>query len=178
MDFGLVLIVLHVIGTILGVGAATMIEAHINQAYRDKLVSADERAILGIDYRMVRVGLVVCVFSGFGFLLLDKFEGETETLYDPLLWAKLSVIVIIAINTLLLQAHRINIYWGSVFSFVSWWSAVLFGLFMTQGFVFNFFGSGSEFVTGYASAMTTYAFMVVVGAVVLHYFRTKSLTLS
>ena len=172
MEIEQILIIAHVIGTIVGVGGATMIEAHIGQALRDKLVSADERAILGIDYRAVRIGLIICLVSGFGFLLLDKFEGTTQYLYSPRLWFKILMVVIIAANTLLLQAHLINLYWGSAFSFVSWWMAALVGMFITHGLRFDFYGDGS-FITVFASLMTMYAIAMVLGAILLHAFRNR-----
>lgn len=173
MDIGLILIVLHIIGTVIGVGGATMIEAHLNQAYRDNLASSDERAILSVDFRMVRYGLVIILFSGFGFLLLDKFEGTTQYLYSPRLWAKILMVIIIAANTLLLQAHLINVYWGSAFSFVSWWTAAFIGMFITHSFKFDLFGEGG-FVTVFASYMTLYAFAILFGAILLHSIRNKN----
>ena len=58
MDIGLLLVLVHLVGTIFGVGGATMIEVHLNQALKDSLVSKDESAILALDYKIVRVGLV------------------------------------------------------------------------------------------------------------------------
>lgn len=168
----LVFVIAHVVGTIFGVGGATMIEAHLSQSLKDKLVSADEKAILAIDYRIVRIGLVLCILSGFGFLLLDKFEGTTQYLYSPRLWAKMVMVLIIGGNVLLLQAHAINLYWGSAFSLVSWWMAALIGIFVTQHFKFDFFGSGG-FTSTFASLMLIFAVGVVLGAIVLHIFRNR-----
>lgn len=173
MEIEQVLIFAHIIGTIIGVGGATMIEAHIGQALRDKLVSADEKAILGIDYRTVRIGLIIVLVSGFGFMLLDKFEGNTKYLYSPRLWAKLTMVLLIAANVLLLQAHKINIYWGSAVSFVSWWMAAFIGMFITHGLKFDFFGDGTGFITVFASLMTIYAVGLILGAIVLHGFRNR-----
>ncbi len=175
--FGLILIVLHVIGTIIGVGGATMIEVHIGQVLKDKLVSDDERSILAIDYQMVRIGLIIVLLSGFGFLLLDKFEGTTQYLYSPRLWAKMLMVVLIAANTLLLQAHAINLYWGSALSFVSWWTAAFIGMFITHQFKFDFYDGffpGHPFSTVFTSYMTLFVVALVIGAVVLHYFRNKN----
>ncbi|MCF7815962.1 MAG: hypothetical protein K9M10_00920 [Candidatus Pacebacteria bacterium] len=170
-----ILIFAHIIGTIIGVGSATMLESHLGKALKDKLVSEDERAILGVDYRAMRVGLVIIILSGFGFLLLDKFEGKTMYLYSPYLWAKLTFVMVILANTLLLQAKSINLYWGSTFSFVSWWSAALVGMFVTHRLRFDFFGDG-QFITVFASLMSLYVVAVIVGAIALNFFRNKSLS--
>jgi hypothetical protein len=170
IEFGIV--ILHIIGTILGVGGATMIELHIAQALKDKLFSKDESTFLGIDYRMVRIGLIICLLSGFAFLLLDKFEGKTQYLYSGKLWAKLFIVIFIAGNTLLLQAHAINLYWGSAISFVSWWLAAIVGMFMSNRVQFDFFGTGGSLTT-FFSIMLAYIVCVIVGAVILHSIRKR-----
>lgn len=166
------LIIAHVIGTIIGVGGATMVEAHLAKASKDGVVTDDERAILGVDYSMMRVGLVILLVSGFGFLILDKFEGKTQYLYSPRLWSKLLLVVIIAANTLMLQARMINLYWGTAFSFVSWWLAAIIGMFVTHGVRFDFYGDGG-FWTTFATFMTIYAVALILGAVALDFIRKK-----
>lgn len=172
MSIELLLIMGHILGTIIGVGGATMIEAHLGQTLKDKLVSSDERAILAIDYRVVRIGLIICLVTGFGFLLLYKFEGETGNLYDPQLWAKLVMVILIAGNTLLLQAHKINLYWGSAISFVSWWFAAFVGVLLAEEVSYNFF-SGDTFFGEFSSIVISYIVAVLIGAVVLQKFRNK-----
>lgn len=163
-------LITHLIGTILGVGGATMVELHLHQALKDKLVSADESAILAVDYTIIRVGLILAVLSGFGFLLLFKFNGEVEKMYDPILWAKLVMVMIIAVNAILLQAHKINLYWGAAFSFVSWWTVGILGVFLAEGQKLNFF-SDDAFVSSFGSIMIVYGITVVVGAIILHQIR-------
>ncbi|MCR4285304.1 MAG: hypothetical protein NUW00_00245 [Candidatus Kaiserbacteria bacterium] len=175
MSIEFTIVILHIIGTILGVGGATMIELHIAQALKDKLFSKDESTFLGIDYRMVRIGLIICVLSGFAFLLLDKFEGKTQYLYSGKLWAKLFIVMFIAGNTLLLQAHAINLYWGSAISFVSWWLAAIVGMFMSNRVQFDFFGTGGSLTT-FFSIMLAYIACVILGAVILHYVRRRVAT--
>ena len=170
-----ILIVAHVIGTIIGVGAATMVEMHLNQSLRDKLVSTDEKALLGIDYQWMRIGLITLVLSGFGFLILAKVEGENH-FYSPRLWAKLLLVVVIAVNTLLLQAHAISLYWGTAFSFASWWGAAFVGMFITHQIRPDFFGDGSGFITPFATYALLYAILVIGTAIVLHKIRSSNVT--
>jgi len=172
MNIELLLIVGHITGTIIGVGGATMIEAHLAQSLKDKLVSKDEKDILAIDYHMVRIGLVLSIVTGFGFLILDKFTDNTAELYDPQLWAKLSIVLLIAGNTLLLQAHKINLYWGSALSFVSWWFAAFVGIMLTEKVHFNFFGNVT-FIGEFTSIIIAYVMAVIIGAMILQKFRNK-----
>jgi len=160
MDIYLALIIGHIAGTILGVGGATLIEVILNRSLADDQMSPDERSIMKSLFTTVRVGLVLAILTGFGFLLLYKFTGQTFRLYNPVLWAKLVIIMIIAVNTLLLQAHRISLYWGSAFSFISWWSAALLGVFLTNSVRYSFL-----------EIMLVYVAAVLVGAVVLDWVR-------
>ncbi len=160
MDIYTLLIITHLVGTILGVGGATMIEVAMNKSLKDGVMSPDEREILTPTYTMVRVGLILALISGFGFLLLYKISGQTFRLYDPVLWAKIVVIVVIAVNALLLQARKVSLYWGSALSFVSWWLAALLGIFLTNRVPHSFF-----------AIMTVYVVALVVGAALLHHIR-------
>ena len=164
------LITAHLIGTILGVGGATMIEVHLHQALRNGQISDDEKGLLKMDYMVVRVGLVIAILSGFGFLLLYKMTGDTAQMFSPILWTKLAILIFIAGNTLLLQARQISIFWGAGISFVSWWLAAIFGIFSTNEVRVDFFGQGS-FLSSFLSLMLTYVALVIIGSVVLHYFR-------
>lgn len=160
MDIYLALIIGHLIGTILGVGGATLIEIALNRSLADDQMSMDERAILGSVFTTVRVGLVISILTGFGFLLLYKLSGQTFRLYNPVLWAKLAILGIIAVNTLLLQAHKISLYWGSAISFVSWWSAALLGVFLTNVVRYSFL-----------EITITYILAVIAGALILDRVR-------
>lgn len=162
MDMETILIVAHIIGTVLGVGGATMIEVVMNKSLTDGKVSDDEHVIFGSVYTFMRVGLIIALISGFGFLLLYKFEGETSKLYDPVLWVKLIALLTIALNTILLQMHKISLYWGSALSFISWWYALLLGIFLTNDISYSFF-----------PVLTVYAFSLALGAHILHSIRNR-----
>lgn len=172
MDIYLFLLIVHLAGTVLGVGGATMIEVHLHKALKDKKISEDEQAILGTNYTMVRAGLVLAILSGFGFLLMYKFTGQTARLYDPMLWAKLVMVMIIATNAILLQARKIPFYWGATISFTSWWSVMILSIFKSHQTPLNFFHSDSFFFT-FSSILLVYVVLVMLGAVVLDIIRKK-----
>ena len=73
----------------------------------------------------MRIALVLLVLSGFGFLVLYRLTGLEDRLYSPLIWAKLSIVIVILINAILLQTRRIPMWLGSAFSFASWYGAML-----------------------------------------------------
>jgi hypothetical protein len=162
MDIYTLLIIAHIVGTILGVGGATLIEITLNKSLKDGTVSLDEREILSPTYTVVRVGLVVTLLSGFGFLLMYKLQGYTEMLYSPILWAKLIGVIIIAVNAILLQMHKVSLYWGSAFSFVSWWMVALLGILLSRGEDYSLGG-----------ILVVYALALVIGAYLIHVIRMR-----
>lgn len=166
MDAYTLLIIVHIVGTILGVGGATFVEIFLNKALKDGQVDPTEGSFLKTTYTVVRVGLVLALISGFGFLLLYQLNGQVFKLYNPLLWAKLTMVLVIAFNAVLLQAHKISLYWGSALSFVTWYAVALVGIFLTNAKMFSYF-----------EVMSVYAILVVVGAFILDRIR-KSLAIT
>lgn len=160
MDILTLLIIVHLIGTILGVGGATFIEIFLNKALRDGHMDPVESDFMATTFSVVRWGLIISLLSGFGFLLLYKFTGQTFRLYDPVLWAKMTIIGVIAVNTVLLQMHKISLYWGSALSFVSWYSAAILGVFLS--------GPASY---SYVNIMVVYIATVLIGSIVLDLVR-------
>jgi len=160
MDLYTLLIIGHLIGTVLGVGGVTMIEVHLNKALADGTMSPDERGMLGLNFTVLRVGPVLSFFTGLGFVILYYMTGNETRLQNPVFWAKMFMVVIIVINALLLQSHKVSLYWGSALSFVSWWMAALMGMFLTQGVRF-----------GFIEIMVTYIALIVAGAFILHKIR-------
>lgn len=160
MDPYTLLVIGHLAGTVLAIGGATMIEVHLNKALADGEMSLDERGLLGLDFSAVRIGLLVSVYTGLGFIVLYYMSGQEVRLQNPVFWAKMLMVVIVAVNALLLQAHKISLYWGSALSFVSWWMVGLMGVFTTQNVRY-----------GFIELMVAYIVLVVVGAYVLHKFR-------
>lgn len=160
MDTYTTLVLVHLLGTVLGVGGATMIEVHLNKALADGNMSPDERGMLGLNFVVLRVGLVLAVLSGVGFIVLYQITGQEFRLQNPVFWAKMLMVVIVLINALLLQAHKVSLYWGSALSFVTWWGIMVSGFFLTQGVRYGFW-----------EIMITYAVLVVAGAFILHRIR-------
>ena len=160
MDIYVLLVIGHIVGSVLGAGGATMIEVHLNRALADGSMSLDERGFLALDFQVVRIGLLITIFTGLGFVVLYNATGSEMRLQNPVFWAKMVMIVIVAVNALLLQAHKISLYWGSAFSLVTWWGVVFMGVFTTHSVRYGFF-----------EIMIVYAILILTGAIVLHRAR-------
>ena len=78
------LVIVHIIGTVLGVGAATFAEIHYTRFNSDDIITDDERKTLAVTYTVMRTGLFLLVISGFGFLLYLRPTsfGNQSNFYD------------------------------------------------------------------------------------------------
>ena len=167
MDIYTLLIIGHIVGTILGVGAATFIEVHLNMALADGKMEPTEKAVMGKDFLISRIGLALCFVTGLGFIWLYVSHNQMHRLQDGVFLAKMAIIAILVLNAYLLHKHKIGLYWGSAFSFVSWWAAMLLGTFLTNNVKFF---PGQNFVS-FFTIMVVYGVVVVAGAWILHQIR-------
>ena len=106
MDWDTFLVVIHLIGAALGVGGATFAEIFLLKSLRDGVVDPTEGSFLKITYRVIRIGLALLVLSGFGFLILYRLTGLEERLFSPLLWAKLTIVLILLSGVIAWQAKK------------------------------------------------------------------------
>lgn len=127
MDPLTLLLIGHLIGSVLGVGGATFVEIFLNKSLKDGEVNPTEGSFLKTTFTVVRAGLLISLITGVGLILLYRFADQSFRLYDPTLWAKFTIIGVIVVNALLLQAHKIPIWLGSPLSFVSWYSVLVIG---------------------------------------------------
>lgn len=162
-DIYLGLILLHIAGTVLGVGGATFIEVFLNKALADGKMDDVEKGFMKLTYTVLRTGLVISVVTGIGFLILYYSTGQFARLQNPVLWAKNTIIVILVVNAVLLHLHKMKLRWGSALSFVSWWAALILGIFLTNNERY-----------GYFEIVGTYILAVVIGAYVLEWIRSKT----
>jgi hypothetical protein len=127
MDLYAFLIVMHIAGTILGVGGSTFAEVLSIQAQRDGKFTPEEGQMLHATFKVLRVGMLLLLLSGFGLLLYYRLIGATGVLLEPMLWAKLTFMFIIVINALLLQAKMVPFIVGGTVSFTTWYAAFIVG---------------------------------------------------
>lgn len=159
MDIFTILIISHIGGAVLGVGGATFIEIFLTKSLRDGVIDPTEGSFLKTTFFVVRIGLILSLISGFGLLLLYRFEDQAFKLYDPTLWAKMTVLGVLVINALLLQAHRIPLWLGSALSLVSWYTVMTLGILLR----------GPSYP--YWEIIFYYVIAVLIGAVILNGIR-------
>ncbi|MBT3283028.1 hypothetical protein HON59_01960 [bacterium] len=128
MDIHSFLIVAHLIGVALGVGGATFGGILYLKAMKDGKIDPMEGEWLSVIFMVLRIGLAIAVITGFGFFLEYRFTGQEERLMDPRLWAKLTVILVLVANALLIQMRRIPMWLGESLSLTSWYGALVLGI--------------------------------------------------
>lgn len=128
MDIYTFIVAGHIIGTILGTGGATIAEFQIGKALHDKKVSKDERALMHVNYRMIRVGMLLIFLSSAGMFSYHLGQGNEFILTSEKLWIKDIMFVTIVLNAVALQKHWVPLWLGASISFTSWWGATILGV--------------------------------------------------
>lgn len=166
MDWAALLKMGHVIGTVLGAGSATLAEVFSMQLAKRAAVTPKEtpnetvRTLLNATYVTLRIGTIVLVVSGFGYLLRLRLMDNAQYLYSPRLWFKLALTLVIVLNAIYLHKHKIPFWLGSAISFTSWYAALILGAWR---------GLEASFIT----ISLWYLVALGVVAVVLHLIRRK-----
>ncbi|MBI2120468.1 MAG: hypothetical protein HYT94_02475 [Parcubacteria group bacterium] len=123
----------HIIGTILGAGGATFAEILSLQALKDGVIDPAETALLRLTYRVLRIGLIILVLSGFGYLLWYRMTGDVAMLYEPRILAKLTILFFTLLAVIAWQAKMVPSWLGSAGSIVSWYALILLGTWRELG---------------------------------------------
>ncbi|MFN3188534.1 MAG: hypothetical protein ACK42D_03290 [Candidatus Paceibacteria bacterium] len=153
MDIYTIIVMGHVIGTILGVGGATVAEFQITRALYDKKVSNDERALMHVNYTMIRVGMAVLLVSVIAMFWYHLSAGNQFILTSEKLWIKEVMFVAIFVNAFALQKRWVPLWLGASISFTSWWGATLLGLAGRLPYSFE------AYLVGYIVAIGVVAFV-------------------
>ncbi|OGG76266.1 hypothetical protein A2950_01470 [Candidatus Kaiserbacteria bacterium RIFCSPLOWO2_01_FULL_55_19] len=151
---------MHVVGTVLGVGAATFAEIYYTRFNSDNILTDDERRTLAVTYTVLRTGLFLLVISGFAFLLYFRLTEHVGALTSPSFWAKMTIIGILVGNALLLQARIMPLAIGSAISLTSWYAALVLGVI------------GKTDAT-YGELFMYYALATLLVGVILRWIRTR-----
>ncbi len=150
MDIRTLLIVFHIIGTVLGAGAATVTDYLVFKFAKDRKIDKDEFQILHTISDLVWTGLFLLLVSGIGFLALyitDLADVRSSYSLDKI-WAKVTIIIILTANGFFIHRHVLpslkrwrgkslatpsfvkksfSIFSPGAISGVSWYSALILG---------------------------------------------------
>ena len=163
MDWSTFVRSMHIIGTALGVGSATLLEVLSIKFSKDGKVDIFEHDVLRICINVLRAGLIIVVFSGFGIMVLGRLRMlGPEAYFSPRFLAKMTVILVLLLVAFLMNFRLINLKVGSAISTASWYAALVFGLWRTNKFSF--------FVL-----MGLYLGLIFVTYYILEFFRSRAI---
>ncbi|HLC49602.1 MAG TPA: hypothetical protein VJI96_04445 [Candidatus Andersenbacteria bacterium] len=100
MDIRILLVILHVIGTVIGAGAATVTDYLVFKFAKDAKIDKDEFQILHTISDLIWAGLFILLATGFGFILLHLADfGSVRDSYNvDKIWAKITIVIILTLN--------------------------------------------------------------------------------
>ena len=93
------LLLLHLLGLVLGVGTATLLDLFIARSLRSGRFSKEQFEFIRFASSFVFAGILLLWISGLSFLLYYYFENPTG-LENPKVWAKISIVAILSLNGL------------------------------------------------------------------------------
>lgn len=123
----IILTTLHIIGVALGVGGATFAEIFFLKSMRDGKIDPIEGSFMKVTYRILRLGLLLLVISGFGFLVWYRLTDQIPLLYQTKVWAKLTIIIILCLAVIGWEMRKVPLWLGSAISLTSWYAALIIG---------------------------------------------------
>ena len=161
MDWLTLIRISHVIGTVLGVGATTFAEIFYLKFSKDGEINPLEHDVLKIFYQIIRLGLVILVFSGFGYLILWRlnFLGPQVFFSDRFL-AKMTIILVLLAAAFAINFRLINLKVGSAITFTSWYMALILGIWRKSPL-------------SYPIIILSYLVLIVITYFVLEFFRNR-----
>lgn len=150
MDIRIILVILHVIGTVLGAGAATVTDYLVFKFSKDVKIDKDEFQILRNISDLIWAGLFILLVTGLGFIHLHLADFSTvRDVYSlDKIWAKITIVIILTLNgffvhyyvlptlkkrlgktlaTPLFIQKSFFIFSPGAISAVSWYSALILG---------------------------------------------------
>jgi hypothetical protein len=154
MDWYTFLKFAHIFGTVLGVGGSTFAEIFYIKFKKDSQIDPLESNVLKTCYSVLRWGLALLVFSGFGYLILWRLNYlGPDVFYNPGFLAKMTIILVLLFVSFLMNFKRINLELGSTIAITSWYAAMILGIW--RSIQMSYFG---------------FLFWYLVGIVVAYFF--------
>jgi hypothetical protein len=100
MDIRILLVILHIVGTVLGAGAATVTDYLVFKFAKDIKIDKDEFQILHTISDLIWAGLFLLLVTGLGFIALHiaDFDTVRDAYSMDKIWAKLTVVIVLTLN--------------------------------------------------------------------------------
>ena len=113
MTFKTVLLIVHILGVVLGVGGVLMLDAHLLRHLRGARILAQDVKLTWFISLFVKAGLITVWVSGLVIIAIAP-DGPAAVLANPKLQAKLVVVVVLTINALFVETLALPLMHGNV----------------------------------------------------------------
>lgn len=150
MNIQTLLVILHIVGTVLGAGAATVTDYLVFKFSKDLKIDKDEFQILHTISDLIWAGLFLLLITGLGFIALhiSDFETVRDAYNMDKIWAKMTIVIILTLNGFFVHYYVLPtlkkrlgktlatpsfiqksffIFSPGAISAVSWYSAIVLG---------------------------------------------------
>ena len=175
MDFLAINKFVHITAAIIGTLSATAEEVLYFKDIRDGKIDEAEARYLRITYKIMNWSLIILVLTGFGILTAVRIKyGGTKTFYNPILWAKYAIVLVLLTNAVLIAARKIPMKWASALSLTSWYFAYALGAFSEKVREIKFladFLSQFNFIIIFLFIIIGYIAAVAIMAQILRYIK-------
>lgn len=141
------LVIVHIVGTAIGAGGATLSDLLFFKSIEDGVISKQEFNLMHAGGLAIWGGLALLILSGGGIVAYQYTQGEVLFLTSTKLQSKLVIVSIIALNGLLLHTKVFPLFRKSLDQNV------------TKELFLNH--SGLIFTSGAVSATSWYAAMII-----------------
>jgi hypothetical protein len=155
IDLKIIFTIFHLLGVVIGMGAAFMTDIMFMYSTRDKVLDAKEISFISLGSRTVWIGLIIIILSGAILFALEP----TQYLNSSKFLAKMTVVLVLTINgalfhfkhlpflrtqvdqdlslSAIFKNKSLGLFVSGAVSSVSWLSALMLGVF--RGVPYNYF---------------------------------------
>lgn len=113
MDLGDLFLILHLVGVVFGLGSASIGDIVFLRALRAGRITRENFATIEVVGRLVWVGLGILILSGIG-LVWYHFANIPDWVIPAKLWAKLTLVLVITANGLLIHSRILPLIHASL----------------------------------------------------------------
>ncbi|MEZ4195488.1 MAG: hypothetical protein R3B53_03830 [Candidatus Paceibacterota bacterium] len=111
--------IIQAMGISLGVGSSTLAILNFFYAIKDGKIEPAERGIMGVNYIVLRVAMVIILLTTAYLFVTDMVNATTITAYT---YAQLTIIFVLFLNAILMTARIMPSSFGPAIQASSWYA--------------------------------------------------------
>ncbi len=152
----ILMVMIQAMAVSLGFGVSTLTIIHFFVALRDGKITGEERRLIGINYIVLRVGMVLILLTTLTLTFIGYLHFGVGY-FDPYVLGFWVLIFVLFINAILMTVHIVPLTIGPAIQAASWYTMGIFITLPSVG-LDNF--SFHQFAIGYAIMIIIFAIVV------------------